>query len=468
MKNFIVGFLLAAILATGSYWVFLRRPHESTSAPVPSPQKYYCPMHPTAVSDRPGDCPICGMTLVPLPPGKEQPSGVSGKQQYYCPMHPTFVSDKPGDCPICSMKLVPLETSAPAASHGQHPASAEAPAVPGYSPVMLTQERQQRMGIRLEEARWMPLEKSIRTVGRVTADETRLHHIHTKFDGFIEHTFVNSVGQYVRKGEPLFTIYSPELVATQKEYLLALRAQEQSPALHTEMARSGIDLVESAKQRLSLWDIDPGEIAKIEKTRQPIRALTIYSPASGFVSAKMATHGTRVSPADALYDIIDLSTIWVIADIYEVDLPFVRVGQMAEISLAFVAGKNLKGRLTFIYPTLDEKTRTAKVRFRFPNPGQRLKPEMYTDVELKSSLGKGLAVPESSVISTGERSVVFVSKEEGMFEPREIVTGVKIRNFYEVRRGLSPGEKVVIDANFLLDSESKLRAAISGSHQHGQ
>ena len=233
------------------------------------------------------------------------------------------------------------------------------------------------------------------------------------------------------------------------------------------MALSGTDLVESARQRLSLWDMEPGEIENIEKTRQPIRAITIHSSFSGFVSAKSIAHGTKVTPAEALYDIIDLSSVWVLADVYEVNLPFVKVGQPAEITLPYMPGKTLKGRVTYIYPTLDEKTRTVKLRLEFSNPSNQLKPEMYTQVELKGSMGKGLAIPESAVISTGERMVVFVSMGEGTFEPREVAMGVKVRNFYEIKKGLSAGEKVVTDANFLLDSESKLRAAISGTgHVH--
>jgi Cu(I)/Ag(I) efflux system membrane fusion protein len=308
-------------------------------------------------------------------------------------------------------------------------------------------------------------------VGTVVPDETRLHHVHTKFEGFIEDLFVDYVGKFVRKGQPLFSVYSPELVATQKEYLLALRAQDRFGPTGSEPALAGIDLLGAARQRLSLWDISADQIAQLEKKGEPIKALRIYSPASGFVIAKTAVQGLRVMPGDSLFDILDLSVVWVLADVYEVNLPFVRMGQPVEMRLSYQPSKIWKGRVTYIYPTIEEKTRTVKVRLEIANSGGTLKPEMFADVEFKGSLGKALAVPESAVLSTGERTLVFVSKDEGVFEPREVTTGVKVRNYYEIKKGLSAGEKVATGANFLLDSESKLRAAISGAggaHQHAK
>jgi Cu(I)/Ag(I) efflux system membrane fusion protein len=376
------------------------------------------------------------------------------------------------------MRLVPVE-SADTRDSDTHrktpelegPAAGEAEGVPGYVPVTLPADRQQMMGVTVEQVQRMNLENNIRTVGRVVADETRLHHVHTKFEGFIEELFVDYVGKFVKKGQPLFSIYSPELVVTQKEYLLALRAQGQFGPFGSDSALAGVDLLGSARQRLSLWDVSPGQIAQLEKSGQPIKALTVYSPATGFVTAKIASHGMRVTPGDSLYDIIDLASVWVLADVYEVNLPFVRMGQSAEMSLAYRPDRVWKGRITYIYPSMEEKTRTVKVRLEFANPGGELKPEMYADVELKGSLGQALVVPDSAVISTGERTLVFVAKGSGVFEPREVTTGVKTRNYFEIKSGLSMGEKVATGANFLLDSESKLKAAISGasgSHPHGQ
>ncbi|HVN78603.1 MAG TPA: efflux RND transporter periplasmic adaptor subunit [Terriglobia bacterium] len=487
MRNFILGFLLAAVLGGGGYWFAARQHSKPQSAGTTTvkraAQQYHCPMHPTYVSDKPGDCPICGMRLIPIEKeAKESPAEKeAGKASheghktaeartpaerkilyYVDPMNPQNRSDKLGKAPD-GMDLVPV--------YSDETAGVGEPGIPGYVPVKISQERQQMMGITLDEAKLMDLQQSIRTVGLVAAEETRLHHVHTKFEGYIQDIYVNSVGQPVKKGDPLFSVYSPDLWATQKEYLLALRAKRKFDSLGPDSSLNGIDLLESARQRLSLWDIRADEIAQLEKTEQPLKALEIYSPVSGTVTARTAVQGMRVMPADTLYDIIDLSSIWVLADIYEVNLPFIRIGQPAEITLAYQPSKVWRGLISFIYPTLDEKTRTVKVRIELPNPTEVFKPEMYANVEFKGSLGKALAVPESAVITTGERSLVFVAKGDGQFEPREVKTGVKIRNFYEIKSGLSGGDKVVTGANFLLDSESKLKAAISGmegGHQHGQ
>lgn len=465
MKNFILGFLVAAILAAGGAWLLLRKPSQPEPAQVVQAQKYYCPMHPSYVSDRPGDCPICSMRLVLMPVEKAEIKDPHAKHEpeqrrvlyYVDPMNPNNRSDKPGKAPD-GMDLVPVYSDEAATG------------VPGYASVKISRDRQQMMGVTVEEARILDLEDSIRTVGRVVPDETRSHQVHTKFEGFIEELFVDYVGKFVRRGQPLFSIYSPELVATQKEYLLALRAQDQFGPLDSNPALAGIDLLGSARQRLSLWDISADQVARLEKSGQPSKALTIYSPVTGFVTAKTAVQGMRVMPADSLYDIIDLSTVWVLADVYEVNLPFVRMGQTAEVRLSYQPGKVWKGRVTYIPPTVEEKTRTVKVRLEFSNPGGTLKPEMYADVEFKGSLGKTLAVPESAVLSTGERTLIFVTNGKGSFEPREVTTGMKVRNYYEIKSGLSAGEKVATGANFLIDSESKLKAAISGmnsEHQHG-
>jgi RND family efflux transporter MFP subunit len=469
MKNFILGFLVAAVLASGGAWLLLRKPSQPVPAQVAQAQKYYCPMHPSYVSDKPGDCPICSMRLVPMPVEKAEIKDTNAKHEpeqrrvlyYVDPMNPNNRSDKPGKAPD-GMDLVPVYTD--------EAATEDTLRAPGYASVKISHDRQQMMGVTIEEAKLMNLEDSIRTVGRVVPDETRLHHVHTKFEGFIEDLFVDYVGKFVREGQALFSIYSPELVATQKEYLLALRAQDQFGPVGSSTGLAGIDLVGSARQRLSQWDVSADQIAQIEKTGQPIKALNMYSPVTGFVTGKTATHGMRAMPGDSLYDIMDLSTVWVLADVYEVNLPFVRMGQAAEMRLTYQPGKVWKGRVAYIPPTVEEKTRTVKVRLEFSNAGGALKPEMYADVEFKGSLGKVLAVPESAVLSTGERTLVFVTNGEGTFEPREVTTGMKVRNYYEIKSGLSAGEKVATGANFLIDSESKLKAAISGAgsaHQHG-
>jgi Cu(I)/Ag(I) efflux system membrane fusion protein len=335
--------------------------------------------------------------------------------------------------------------------------------VTGYAPIKITQERLQMMGVTTEKAQVMGLDQSIRTVGMISVDETRISHIHTKFEGYIEQIFVNYVGQQVSKGQPIFSVYSPDLVATQKEYILALQAHDQLENAGTGVRLPGIDLVEAARQRLALWDISPDQIARIEKDREPVRALMVYSPVNGIVSAKTAVQGNRVMPSDTLYDITDLSSIWVLADLYEINVPFVKIGDPATISLSYDPGRIYKGRVSFINPNVDEKSRTVKVRIVLENPSGSLKPDMYADVILGGQLGQGVAVPDSAVIGTGEREMVFIAKGDGLFEPREVKTGIKVRGFYEIKKGVKAGEDVVIGANFLLDSESKLKAAILGA-----
>jgi RND family efflux transporter MFP subunit len=470
MKNFLIGFILAGVLVSGGYWIVTR--HNATQKPATSHkvQQYHCPMHPQYISDKPGDCPICGMKLVPIEneasPDKakgekadQESDGAPAKKErkilYWTDaMNPGNRYDKPGKAPD-GMDLVPVyEEESPGAG---------GPVVAGYAPIKITQERLQMMGVTTEKARVMSLDQSIRTAGIITADETRISHIHTKFEGYIEQIFVNYVGQQVSKGQPVFSFYAPDMLATQKEYILALQARDQWEKSGTQALLPGVDLVEAARQRLALWDISSDQIARIEKTREPIRDFVVYSPVNGIVSAKTAVQGNRVMPSDTLYEITDLSSIWVLADLYEINVPFVKIGDPATISLSSNPGRIFKGRVSFINPNVDEKSRTVKVRIVLENPSGLLKPDMYADVVLGGQLGQGVAVPDSAVMGTGEREMVFIAKGDGLFEPREVKTGIKVRGFYEIKKGVKAGEDVVIGANFLLDSESKLKAAISGT-----
>jgi RND family efflux transporter MFP subunit len=471
MRNFFIGFILASVLVSGGYWIISRQNAAQSPATSQKVQKYHCPMHPEYISDKPGDCPICGMKLVPMESAVspdtaaktesagQGSAGTPAKKErkilYWTDaMNPGRRYDKPGKAPD-GMDLVPVyEEESPAAA---------GPGVPGYAPVKITAERLQMMGVTTEKARVMSLDQSIRTVGMITADETRISHIHTKFEGYIEQIYVNYIGQQVSAGQPIFSVYAPDMVATQKEYILALQARDQWEKSGTDVRLPGINLVEAARQRLALWDISPDQIALIEKNREPIRALMVYSPVSGIVTAKTAVQGNRVMPADTLYDITDLSSVWVLADLYEINVPFVKIGDPATISLSYDPGKVFKGRVSFINPNVDEKSRTVKVRIVLENPSGTLKPDMYAEVGFGGQLGYGVAVPDSAVMGTGEREMVFIAKGDGLFEPREVKTGVKVRGFYEIKKGVAAGENVVTGANFLLDSESKLKAAISGA-----
>jgi Cu(I)/Ag(I) efflux system membrane fusion protein len=359
------------------------------------------------------------------------------------------------------MKLVPMASPGPAPS-AQAGSEIEFDTVAGRAVVSLSPERLRVLGVRSEPVRAVSLQREIRTVGRVTADERRLHHVHIKYEAYIEHLHVDYTGKFVRKGQALASLYSPELVATQQEYLLASRARKQlSSSSIPSVARGGVDMLEAARRRLLLWDIRPADIERLERTGEVQRTLDLYSPVSGYVTAKMAQHGMRVTPADTLFDIADLSHLWVMADVYEADLPAVAIGMPAELSLSYLPGRTWRGSVTYIAPSVEEKTRTIKVRVEVNNADGALKPEMFADVVLKTALGRGLVAPEGALLKTGERTIVFVDRGDGLLEPREVQAGAKVAEGIQVLRGLAEGEQVVTAANFLLDSESSLKAALA-------
>lgn len=332
------------------------------------------------------------------------------------------------------------------------------------SAVEIPLDKQQLIGVKTAEAAMKPMQKTIRTVGRIEYDERKLVTINTKFEGWIEKLYVDYTGRYVKKGEPLADIYSPELVATQQELLSALKWAKHNAERSTQYAElnnmfseDAEKIVDSARQRLNLWDITDEQIKKIEETGKPIKTLTVFSPISGYVIQKMALQGMRVMPGEKLFDIADLSTVWVISDIYEFDLPLIKVGQTAKISLSYFPGKDFSSAIDYIYPALAGETRTARVRFTIPNSSAQLKPQMFTNVEIKVDMGKRLAIPNDAVIDTGTRQIVYVDKGEGNFEPREVILGLKADGVTEVISGLEAGEKVASSATFLIDSEAQLK-----------
>jgi len=349
--------------------------------------------------------------------------------------------------------------------------------------IELSPEQQQLIGVKTVKVALKPMQKVIRTVGRIEADEQKLATINTKIEGWIEKLYVDYTGRYVRKGEPLVEIYSPELLATQQEYLSILKwtAKQTVPADRPRAAQSGRDQTKTqatsepvselrdmiandaratlaaARERLQLWDISEEQINRIEETGKPVRTLILYSPVSGFVTQKAAIQGMKVMPGEKLFDIADLSTIWIVADIYEYELPFVRVGQQARVTLSYFPGKAMVSRIDYIYPTISADTRTAKVRLTLQNPKGDFKPQMFTNVEIRIGLGKKLVVPESAVIDTGVEQVVYVDRGNGVYEPRVVQVGLRADGAVEVLRGLKGGEKVVSSANFLIDSEAQLK-----------
>jgi membrane fusion protein, copper/silver efflux system len=389
--------------------------------------------------------------------GGAKPPAAAAATKYVCPMHPQVVRDHPGDCPICGMKLVPKGEATP-------PPSAAAPAtgVPGYAPVTIDARRRQLLSLSTVKVERGSFGTGIRTVGRVVYDERRVHHVHTRYEAFVEHVEADFTGKLVRKGEVLAHVYSPELFATQQEVLLALRAVRALGPSADPSAREGAErLLDAARERLSLWEVTDRDIAALEARGEPLRSVPIYAPTSGYVTARTAFHGMKVMPADTLFDIVDLSSVWVLADVYESELPRLKLGQTGRITLSYRPGRTWTGKVTYIYPSLDEKTRTVKVRLEFANPREELKPEMYADVVLESAPRTALKVPEDAVLDSGTRKVVFVAKGEGLLEPREVTLGEQGGGAWEVLSGLSEGEEVALGANFLVDSESRLSSALA-------
>jgi len=329
--------------------------------------------------------------------------------------------------------------------------------------VDISPEQQQLIGVKTVKVSLKTIQKVIRTVGRIEADERKQATINTKIEGWIEKLHVDYTGRYIKKGEPLVEIYSPELLATQQEFLALIKWAKQpgdkkkDDTLSLMLSKDAEVSLDAARQRLRLWDISEDQIKQIEQTGKPFRTLTLYSPVSGFVTQKMAVQGMKVLPGEKLFDIADLSVIWIIADIYEYEMPLVKVGQQAKITLSYFPGKELSSKIDYIYPTMSADTRTAKIRLTLPNPQGLLKPQMFTNVEIRISLGQKLVVPESAVIDTGTSQVVYVDKGEGAFEPREVELGLRADGSVEVLRGVKAGEKVAASANFLIDSEAQLK-----------
>ncbi len=327
--------------------------------------------------------------------------------------------------------------------------------------VMLDAATQQKIGVTYTTVRRAHLDRTIRTVGLLQMDDEKIARVHVKVAGWIENVDLNYVGKLVKKGQPLFTLYSPDLVSTEQEYLIARKGQqylEKTP--YTDVSSEADSLLNATRDRLRLWDVSDAQIHNLEATGKAARVMTLYSPIDGFVMTRNAYEQAYVTPETDLYEIADLSTIWVYVDIFEYEAPYVHVGQTAQMQLSYFPGKSYRGKVTYIYPTLDPKTRTIKVRLEFPNPGYELKPDMYADVQLNVDYGTQTLVPSEAVLNSGTRQVVFIAKGDGYFEPRDIKIGDQFDGQTVVLAGLKPGEKIVASGNFLIDSESRLGAAM--------
>ena len=438
-KTPIVIAILALVLASGGFAIWNNTHHRAASTSS-GKQLYTCGMHPQIIQDHPGNCPICGMKLQPV----RNNAAADAKQ--------ATAKTNPGERKIkyykSTMMLGEISQTPRKDSMGMDMVPVYEDEAGDSSTIAIDPVTVQNMGIRTGVVTRAPLGRTVRTVGLIDYNETALTDVTTKFRGWIEKLYVDSTGKQVHKGEPLFEIYSPDLYSAQNEYVLALN--QNSP------------LRNSARQKLKLFDISEDQIAELEKTRQPRRTLRVDAPRDGVVTEKMVVQGQMVEAGMKLYRLADLSIVWVQSQIYEQDLPFVSVGQEAQVSLSYLPDRKFSGRVTYIYPLVDEKTRTGRVRMEFHNPGFFLKPGMFATVELHAELSAdALLVPDSAVLRSGETTTVFVALEGGKFEPRTVALGPRSENnMYQVLSGLNEGERVVISGQFMLDSESQLREAI--------
>lgn len=329
--------------------------------------------------------------------------------------------------------------------------------------VRISTEKVQKLGVRSAVAEMRTLGRTVRATGRVEPDERRISMISPKFEGYVERLYVNATGQAVAKGQPLFEVYSPEMVSAQREYAIAVQGAQAMKAAGSDSAAGMQQLADAALVRLRNWDLSPADVAALARSGEVRRTVTLRSPVAGVVTEKKAFQGMRFMPGEALYQLTELSRVWVVADVAEQDIGLVRAGAKASVTLPAYPGRTFNGTITYVYPTLRPETRTVPVRIELPNPGQLLKPAMFAQVDVQvGAAAPVLTVPDSAVIDTGKRSLVLVQRGEGRFEPREVQIGARGDNTVEVLTGLKAGEEVVVAANFLIDAESNLKAVIGG------
>ncbi|MDF1552611.1 MAG: efflux RND transporter periplasmic adaptor subunit [Deferrisomatales bacterium] len=503
-----VVFLAAA--GGGAWYAYYGHGHGGAENPVVAGEKYTCGMHPWIIQDKPGNCPICGMTLTRIAeqPGPGVPAAAPGSGAaeffgsedrgraarateddgaaaregpatqhggrkilfYRSPMNPAVTSPAPARDEM-GMDYVPVyadEMGAPEGGADPGAAGAAGPragagaAVEGLATIRVGEEALRLSGVQTAAATRETVRRTVRTVGIVVPDETRVRHVHTKVEGWVEKLYTNFTGEVVRQGQPILSLYSPQLLTTQEEFLKARETAAKFATSASPDVRSlGAELQQSARRRLELFDVPKSFIDQVERTGTAQRNVILNAPLSGYVTAKDVFEGQKVEPGMDLFTVTDLSRVWIEADLYEYEAGTVKVGQEATLALAYQPYVRLTGQVAFVFPYLSAESRTLKVRFEFPNPELVLKPQMYADVSLALATAQGVAIPDSALIDTGVRRVVFVETAPGTFEPREVKIGVRGEGRAQVLAGVGEGEKVVIRANFLLDSESRLRAALT-------
>ena len=446
---------ILAIAATGFAVGCAKKP--APDARSQSKAKYQCAMHPRVVSDKPGQCPICRMDLTPVgqatAAAKAAATDSSGRRvlYWYDPMAPGSKFDKPGKSPFMDMDLVPKYADETEAAGGEASASS----------VTLSPEAIRATGVTVAPVLRETLSRTIRTVGSIEIDETRQARVAARVAGRIEKLYADFTGQAVQAGAPLYALYSPELVATQREYLLALENRQRLAGGTPDTIQSADEIVAAARDRLRLWGIGPGQIAALEKDRSPRMSVTFPSPMTGTVLQKMAIEGQYVAEGTELYQLADLSSVWLMAQVYEHELGGLRVGQAAEVTISALPGRTYRGQVAFIEPVLDRETRSGRVRITLPNPRRELKPGMFADARLEIPSTPALTVPKSAVIDTGARRVVYVETAPNTFAARDVRVGDASGDRVSVLEGLKEGERVVATASFFVDSQAQLSGGSS-------